>query len=252
MSERGGEQRRSVRQQQRAARRRYGAAADGDDEDWMEDNNDDIDESCSSADHSFSSRHRGEAGGSAAAAAAAAAAGAGRRSSHSTPAGIKTAQRWTQEEHTLLLQVVEQHGNTRRWSEIAKHIPGRTGKQCRERFVNHQDPDTRKGSWDVAEELLLCKWHSILGSHWARITRKLEGRTENAVKNHWNAAMRAKFPLRRQTPLNIYVGHLRSGVEASEALVKVLEALQGALVKLLEALTVQCDDVPAGILGVAT
>ncbi|WIA35487.1 hypothetical protein OEZ86_003918 [Tetradesmus obliquus] len=206
MSERGGEQRRSVRQQQRAARRRYGAAADGDDEDWMEDNNDDIDESCSSADHSFSSRHR----------------------------------------------VVEQHGNTRRWSEIAKHIPGRTGKQCRERFVNHQDPDTRKGSWDVAEELLLCKWHSILGSHWARITRKLEGRTENAVKNHWNAAMRAKFPLRRQTPLNIYVGHLRSGVEASEALVKVLEALQGALVKLLEALTVQCDDVPAGILGVAT
>jgi hypothetical protein len=26
----------------------------------------------------------------------------------------------------------------------------------------------------------------------ARITRKLEGRTENAVKNHWNAAMRAK------------------------------------------------------------
>jgi hypothetical protein len=38
-----------------------------------------------------------------------------------------------------LLQVVAQHSNTRRWSEIAKHIPGRTGKQCRERFVNHQE-----------------------------------------------------------------------------------------------------------------
>jgi hypothetical protein len=50
----------------------------------------------------------------------------------------------------------------------------------------------KKGSWDVAEELLLCKWHSILGSHWARITKKLEGRTENAVKNHWNAAFRSK------------------------------------------------------------
>jgi hypothetical protein len=45
---------------------------------------------------------QGEAGGPAAAAAAAAA--GGRRSS-STPAGIKTAQRWTQEEHDLLLQV---------------------------------------------------------------------------------------------------------------------------------------------------
>lgn len=37
----------------------------------------------------------------------------------------------------LALQVVEQFGNSRRWSEIAKHVPGRTGKQCRERWVNH-------------------------------------------------------------------------------------------------------------------
>lgn len=44
----------------------------------------------------------------------------------------------------------------------------------------------------MSEELLLCKWHSILGSHWARITKKLEGRTENTVKNHWNAAYRSK------------------------------------------------------------
>jgi hypothetical protein len=32
--------------------------------------------------------------------------------------------------------------------------------------------------------------------------------------------------MRRQTPLNIYVGHLRNNVEPSDALVKVLEALQ--------------------------
>lgn len=37
----------------------------------------------------------------------------------------------------VAVQVVEQYGNSRRWSEIAKPIPGRTGKQCRERYVNH-------------------------------------------------------------------------------------------------------------------
>jgi hypothetical protein len=44
----------------------------------------------------------------------------------------------------------------------------------------------------------------------------------------WSAVLAAvlQFPMRRQTPLNIYVGHLRNGVEPSDALVKVLEALQ--------------------------
>eukprot|EP00879_Flechtneria_rotunda_P002251 GHRR01002439.1.p1 GENE.GHRR01002439.1~~GHRR01002439.1.p1 ORF type:complete len:1108 (+),score=578.17 GHRR01002439.1:1014-4337(+) len=186
---------------------------DNDDQDYNQ--SEEEDESCSSADLSISSRQQN--GGAAAAAAS-------RPSSTST--SIKAAQRWSPEEHELLSQVVARFGNSRKWSEIAKHVPGRTGKQCRERWVNHMNPDIKKGAWDVAEELLLCKWHSILGSHWARITKKLEGRTENAVKNHWNAAQRAKHPSRRQTPLNIYVHHLKAGVEPSDALVKVLEALQ--------------------------
>jgi hypothetical protein len=33
--------------------------------------------------------------------------------------------------------VVAANGNSRKWSEIAQHIPGRSGKQCRERYINH-------------------------------------------------------------------------------------------------------------------
>lgn len=40
----------------------------------------------------------------------------------------------------FVLQLVAAHGH-RRWSEIAKHLPGRSGKQCRERFVNHMKYD---------------------------------------------------------------------------------------------------------------
>jgi hypothetical protein len=41
------------------------------------------------------------------------------------------------EEHRLLEQLVKQFGTDRKWSIIASKIPGRTGKQCRERWLNH-------------------------------------------------------------------------------------------------------------------
>lgn len=39
---------------------------------------------------------------------------------------------WTKEEDTLVIQLVNQHG-PKKWSLIASHLPGRIGKQCRER-----------------------------------------------------------------------------------------------------------------------
>ena len=41
---------------------------------------------------------------------------------------------WLAEEDTLLLVLVKEHG-PRRWSVIAAHLPGRVGKQCRERYA---------------------------------------------------------------------------------------------------------------------
>ena len=34
-----------------------------------------------------------------------------------------------------------------KWSVIAAQLPGRIGKQCRERWFNHLDPDIKKGDW---------------------------------------------------------------------------------------------------------
>jgi hypothetical protein len=35
--------------------------------------------------------------------------------------------------------VVAACGNNRKWSEIAQQMPGRNGKQCRERYINHME-----------------------------------------------------------------------------------------------------------------
>lgn len=42
-----------------------------------------------------------------------------------------------------------------KWSLIADKIPGRIGKQCRERWSNHLDPALRKGEWSKEEDLNL-------------------------------------------------------------------------------------------------
>lgn len=42
---------------------------------------------------------------------------------------------WTQEEDIILSRLVEQHGAAN-WSEIAKHLEGRSGKSCRLRWLN--------------------------------------------------------------------------------------------------------------------
>ena len=46
-------------------------------------------------------------------------------------------QRWSSQEHALLESLVNRFGADRKWAAIASHMEGRTGKQCRERFLNH-------------------------------------------------------------------------------------------------------------------
>lgn len=135
------------------------------------------------------------------------------------------------------------------WRFISNNLgTNRTSKQCREHFLNSLTPDTKKGCWELkgawpgrcclclaaaccymrspralvvalAEEYLIAKEHSRVGSHWCIIARSLPGRcvqpkrccrpwgclatcadtggcgacrTDNAIKNFYNATVRSK------------------------------------------------------------
>ncbi|KAM7459388.1 hypothetical protein LguiA_036382 [Lonicera macranthoides] len=99
---------------------------------------------------------------------------------------------WTKEEDEIIIQLVSEYG-AKKWSTIAQHLTGRIGKQCRERWHNHLNPAINKDAWMQEEELALIRAHQIYGNKWAELTKFLPGRTDNAIKNHWNSSVKKKL-----------------------------------------------------------
>ena len=95
---------------------------------------------------------------------------------------------WTPQEDASLRRRVKVFG-AKKWSVIAVLIPGRVGKQCRERWLNHLCGEVNKEPWDSAEDRVLCAHQKRLGNKWSQISKLMNGRSENAVKNRFNSLM---------------------------------------------------------------
>lgn len=94
-------------------------------------------------------------------------------------------KRFTPEEDQTLTMLVRQMG-TKRWNNIARFMPGRTGRQCRDRYHNYLIPGVFKGQWTREEDDLLLFKYKELGPRWTKMSTFFQKRNANSLKNRWN------------------------------------------------------------------
>ncbi|KAJ6746724.1 MYB FAMILY TRANSCRIPTION FACTOR [Salix koriyanagi] len=68
----------------------------------------------------------------------------------------------------------------------------RSGKSCRMRWLNYLQPNLKRGHISAEEEQIVIQLHGQWGNKWARIARRLPGRTDNEIKNYWRTHLRKK------------------------------------------------------------
>ncbi|KAJ8907605.1 hypothetical protein NDN08_007715 [Rhodosorus marinus] len=96
---------------------------------------------------------------------------------------------WTAEQDQQLTMLVSTSG-LRSWTKIARCLERRTGKQCRERWLNYLDPRIKHDAWTHEEDMLLIQLQTKYRNKWAAISKFMDGRTDNAIKNRWNSALK--------------------------------------------------------------
>jgi hypothetical protein len=96
----------------------------------------------------------------------------------------KPKAKWSAEEDEVLCQQVAQCGAAN-WNAIAVALPGRTGKQCRERWMSKLCPDFVADPWTPQEDAVLIRLQAENGNLWARVRGSLPGRSTTAIKNRW-------------------------------------------------------------------
>lgn len=102
--------------------------------------------------------------------------------------------KFSREEDEMLKMFVSKLG-AKKWRLISSLMPGRTQKQCRDRYMNYLAPGFIRTEWTNEEDDLLLEKYHLYGSRWSQIRQFFPNRTSNDIKNRFNYTISRKLNL---------------------------------------------------------
>jgi hypothetical protein len=106
----------------------------------------------------------------------------------------KPKARWSIEEDQVLQSTIAEHGPAN-WKRIALGVSGRTGKQCRERWITKLSPAFSSEPWTDEEDGRLIQLQLLHGNQWAKFRAELPRRSTVSIKNRWVSLKRKRVPV---------------------------------------------------------
>lgn len=89
---------------------------------------------------------------------------------------------WSPIEDDILCNVMNKKGD-RTWEWVGSHLPGRNGKQSRERWMNYLDPALARTPIKQNEKIILAHMMRVHGKSWTELTQRLNNwRCKNGLK----------------------------------------------------------------------
>ena len=93
-------------------------------------------------------------------------------------------EKFLPEEDRQLRELVAIHGDSS-WDIVAKNMPNRNQRQCRERWKHYLSSSKAKVPWTPEEDDLLYQKMNELGPKWTKIAKYFDGRTDIQIKTRW-------------------------------------------------------------------
>ncbi|KAF9648594.1 hypothetical protein BDM02DRAFT_2212669 [Thelephora ganbajun] len=102
---------------------------------------------------------------------------------------VRERRSWTKEEDNMLraaIKLEEPHTDRpSKWHSIARHVPGRTNKDCRKRWCATMASIVSKGGWSSEEDRKLLDAVEKHGTKWSVVASLVETRNSGQCAKRW-------------------------------------------------------------------